>query len=184
MDIKKTERKSANIFFKKDESEVSNVQKPEKRSMLAIFVLSVFLVMFIATGSTAYHYYYQYKKTLKNSAVEGKSEAQSLSDTIGKFMELPEGEEPTLATVTDVEKIKDQPFFAKAQNGDKALIYTKNGKAILYRPSTGKIIEVSMISGTEDKITPAPAAELPAQNSEPNPSVGGGPEVSAPGGGN
>ncbi len=49
---------------------------------------------------------------------------------------------PAIAVVSDVDKAKAQSsFFANAQNGDKILLYVKNGKAVLYRPSTNKVIE-------------------------------------------
>jgi hypothetical protein len=59
---------------------------------------------------------------------------------------LPANETPSLATVTNKEALsKTQLFFASAENGDKLLIYAKAMKAILYRPSTDKIIEVEPI---------------------------------------
>lgn len=79
----------------------------------------------------------------KNDAAD---EAKQLSAEVGKLIELPSDEVPTIATVVDVEKVKSQPFFTNAQNGDKVLLYAKTSKAILYRPSAKKIIEVAPIN--------------------------------------
>lgn len=69
---------------------------------------------------------------------------------VGRLILLPEGETPTLATVTDTEKLKGQAFFVNAKAGDKVIIYTNAKKAILYRPSENKIIEVAPLNiGTE-----------------------------------
>ncbi len=65
---------------------------------------------------------------------------------VGKLIELPIGEDPTVATVTDITKLKDQPFFAKAKNGDKVLIYTNARKAILYDPQAKKVIDIAPIN--------------------------------------
>jgi hypothetical protein len=84
-------------------------------------------------------------------------ETKILTDRIGRFMELPADEQPNLATVTDQEKLKGQDFFAQAQNGDKLLVYPKARKAILYRPSTKKIIEVSNLIPGENNQEQPPA---------------------------
>jgi hypothetical protein len=65
---------------------------------------------------------------------------------VGKLVVLPENEQPTIATVGDVEKLKDQPFFKNAQVGDKVLIYNQAKKAVLYRPSENKIIELAPLT--------------------------------------
>ena len=59
---------------------------------------------------------------------------------------MPSSEAPTIATVNDITKLKGQAFFADAKNGDKVLIYTKAGKAVLYRPLTNKVIEYSTVN--------------------------------------
>jgi uncharacterized protein HemX len=74
------------------------------------------------------------------------NEATELNNEVGKLIQLPTDEVPTVATVIDAAKVKSQAFFANAQNGDKLLLYSKSGKAILYRPSTKKIIEVAPIN--------------------------------------
>lgn len=72
--------------------------------------------------------------------------AQSLVNEVGTIYNLPEGEMPTIATVTDVGLLSDQEFFANARNGDRVLIFEASQMAILYRPSTKKIIEVGPVN--------------------------------------
>lgn len=86
-------------------------------------------------------------------------ETAQLTAKISNLIELPTDETPTVATVTDVSKVQDKPFFTRAQNGDKVLLYAKSGKALLYRPATNKLIEVSTLNLEADQqaATPAPA---------------------------
>lgn len=70
-------------------------------------------------------------------------------------------ETPTIATVSDITKLQGQPFFAKAQNGDKVYVYSNAKKAILYRPSENKIIEETTYAVFAPTPTPTPVtAEL------------------------
>ncbi len=65
---------------------------------------------------------------------------------VSKLMILPSSETPVMAKVTDAAMLaKQQGFFAKAQNGDELLIYTKARQAILYRPSQNVIVNVGPI---------------------------------------
>jgi hypothetical protein len=66
---------------------------------------------------------------------------QKTIDELAKLMVLPD-ETPSIATVLDKTKLADQPFFARAENDDKLILYTQAGKAILYRPTTKQIVEV------------------------------------------
>lgn len=128
------------IETKKITEDISPVSR-QSRASFAIFML-VFLLC-LAVGVAGY-FYYQYKHIA--SPVNDTEEITTLTREIGALMELPGDEVPTLATVTDREKLADQPFFQKAQNGDKVLIYTKSGRAILYRPSIGKIVDVTSVN--------------------------------------
>ena len=82
---------------------------------------------------------------LSNPEEASQEEAERLSQEVGEKIQLPK-ETPTVATVVDAAKLKDQPFFANAKNNDKVLIYTSAKKAVLYRPSTKKVIEVAPIN--------------------------------------
>jgi hypothetical protein len=71
---------------------------------------------------------------------------------VGKLMDLP-SEKPTVATVKDVTQLPlNQPFFVAAKNGDTVLFYNDAKKAILYRPETDKIINVSPINANPIEI--------------------------------
>lgn len=95
---------------------------------------------------------------LSKGSAAVQSEVNALIAQVGKLIALPTDETPTVATVTDASKIKDQPFFANAQNGDKVLIYQKAAQAILYRPSTNKIIQVGAVNINNQAVaTPAPS---------------------------
>lgn len=83
---------------------------------------------------------------LSKGTIQAQSEASMLISQVGKLIDLPKDETPTIATITDISKLKDQPFFANAKNGDKVLIYTNAKKAILYRPSENRIIEVGAVN--------------------------------------
>ncbi len=72
--------------------------------------------------------------------------SQQVVDKVALLVDLPAGESPTIATVNDASKVKDQQFFARAKNGDKVLIYSKSGMAVLYRPSTNRVIEYSKVN--------------------------------------
>ena len=123
---------------------------------------NILVVAVVLTGGLSYYFYAEYSTLKANPNKLAQEETNNLVAQIAKLIVLPEGETPTLATVSDPEKLKDQPFFAKAQKGDKVLIYTNAKKAILYNPENNKIVEVAPINigqPTRQKTPPAPEEE-------------------------
>lgn len=112
-------------------------------------VLLLLLLASVAVGVGLFLRYREAKRQialLQNPQEAAKFENQKVIDAVGKLITLPTDETPSIATVTDAAKLKSQSFFQNAQNGDKVLIYSQAKKAILYRPSTNKIIEVGAIN--------------------------------------
>lgn len=129
----------------------------DKKTALRILIGIAVLIVVGVIGYFAYGYYQRLQFAKNNPGQITDNERKILVKKIGIMMELPVGEEPSVATVLDLEKLKGQPFFAKAQKGDRVLIYTNAQKVILYRPSTNKIIDVSTLVAAP---TPASAAPI------------------------
>ncbi|MFZ3301264.1 MAG: hypothetical protein WA152_00950 [Microgenomates group bacterium] len=83
----------------------------------------------------------------------------SVIQKVEKLMDLPKDEIPAVTSLDNVEKLKNQQFFKKAVVGDKVIIYPNAKRAILYRPSENKIIEVGAVSINEDSKQDIPVLE-------------------------
>ena len=117
-----------------------------KKIIIGIVVILVLVTIGIV--------YVVYSEKQKATAAAALNEVQGLVDALSKITELP-NEQPTIATVTDKEKLKQYPFFTKAESGDKVLIFNQAKKAYLYRPSSGKLIEVGPITLADQTATPS-----------------------------
>jgi len=127
----------------------------KKATIIACVVLSLLAV----GGSTAGIYYYFQYQSFSRRVNNPQLEVKEVLTKVGKLIELPVGEEPTVATVQDAEKIKSQPFFAKAQNGYRVIIYTNARMAILFDEKGNKIMNVGTINMSTPsgaQITPTP----------------------------
>lgn len=135
----------------------------EKASIIVVAVIILF------AGLPGIYFFIKYKTMQSTVATAGQSadaEVKSLMDRVGKLMLLPAGETPTVATVSDITKLKDQAFFTYAENGDKVLIFQAAKKAILFRPADNRIIEVAPVN-----IGPSGTATESAQTASPSGSI-------------
>jgi hypothetical protein len=121
--------------------------------------ITILTVLFIGSSALAYYFYAQLhsSKTDSNAAVQ--EQLNAIISKVGKLIELPEGETPTIATITDLSKIKDQPFFKRAKVGDKVIIYSKAAKAFLYDPTEDRLIEVAPLNTNPSAEPAKPAIE-------------------------
>ena len=143
---------------------------------LGFFILFILAVVGTIIGIGAGIYFYsRYQKTAQELQITQQNSQDVVTfyvEKVGKLIDLPPDEEPQIATVTDLERLKSQPFFAKAKVGDRVLLYTKNKKAILYDPVANKVMEVGPlilptdatgsagILGTTGQPSPSPSPKL------------------------
>ena len=121
-----------------------------KTTKILITVLMIALL-----GAVFYLYRENNKKLalLNDPALVTKSEIEQIKSKVAKLIELPSDEDPSLVTVVDKNKIMDQEFFKNAENGDKVLIYIKAKEAIIYRPSTNKIIGIGPVDLSSEQLS-------------------------------
>lgn len=112
--------------------------------MKPALIVGIIALILIALLPSFYFYnkYRSAAKLLDTYPLIAQSDNKATIEKVGKLIELPTGEEPTVATVSDLEKLKGQLFFAKAKKGDILLLYNQAKKAILYDPVGNKIVEV------------------------------------------
>jgi hypothetical protein len=112
------------------------------------FVNIVILIVVLTSLGLSGYFYYQLHRIKTNFQIGVKEEAKNLVDKVSRLYLIPNDEEPTIATVSDPAILKEQSFFTQAEKDDKVLIFSKTGKAILYRPSIDKIIEIVFVKNT------------------------------------
>jgi len=121
------------------------------RKKKTIFGFAVIFLLLVGGGG---YWLYQYNLA-QDPTVIFKKKLQTITQQVSKSVHLPTNETPVIATVSDKTKLPNEPFFNLAQNGDKILMYKKDKKAILYRPSTGEVITTATLDFQDP--TPPPA---------------------------
>ena len=134
-----------------------------KKLLFYIFILTISLLAISGSIGTLYFYFRfsEAQKQLKQINVETEEDVRNLVGRVGRLMQLPSDELPTVMTVTDSDRLKNLNFFTNALVGHKLLIYEKAHKAILFDPIQNVIIEVApsnMPTVTPETATAAPPA--------------------------
>jgi hypothetical protein len=125
----------------------------------AIVIFIGALVFAVRSSREAKRLEAQLEQLQQNQPEQKSEEVKRLVEEVNRLIVLPADETPTVATITDREKLQEVPFFTTAENGDKVLIYVTTRKAFLYRPSSQKLIEVATLNlnnapGADDTFAP------------------------------
>lgn len=147
------------------------------KSGIKKFILALFILTLAGAAGFATWKYNQARaetkraqeniKRLSDPNVSTKATEDELIEKVRKIALVPADERPTIANISDAEKLKDQPLFALIQNGDKVLLYTKARREVVYRPSTNQIITVVTLPEDSKPSTPedsgSPQSTSPTQ---------------------
>lgn len=123
-----------------------------------ILKLILFVIIFLA-GGISYHIAIEngvipVPGNEPTQEVQGattqNSEDLTTSQKVAAKLFIPQDEDPTLATISDVEQLRfaNPNFYFYAQNGDKLLVYSD--RAVIYREEEDIIINVVPVQRGED----------------------------------
>ncbi len=134
------------------DTENNSTMSPKTKITLVVLIVSL-----IVTSCAAYYFYGQYsalKKSIEaqnnplTSTVTPKTPQEEINQvvaSVGRHIILPQ-EQATVATVTDADLLRGQPFFRNAKTGDKVVIFPVAKIAILYDPIADKIVQIGPFS--------------------------------------
>lgn len=109
--------------------------------LIALVVLAVVLDTQRRRAQTELHNLTVRLEQLQGNNAANQEKAKTVVERVKKLMDIDTSVEPTVATIVDVAKLREQnPFYNKAENGDY-LIVTQT-RAILYREEENKILDV------------------------------------------
>ncbi len=130
----------------------------KKNNVLVIVVSFIALLFFVTTLVLV-----KQNNDLKNDPdyvkLQNAKKTDTLRKKVAKLINLPANEKAFIGTYDAKSSLKNNPFFKEAKDGDKYLIFSESGKAIIYRESENKLINVGPIAITSEK-----TAEKPEQN--------------------
>jgi len=106
----------------------------------------ILIILLIVAFLFALFFYFQSSRLENDPNKVSEKKISEAVEKVGKLIDLPKGETPTLAEVSDAGALKDQPFFANAKKGDIVLLYTIAKKAFLYNPEANIIVEVASLN--------------------------------------
>lgn len=121
--------------------DTSKKKRSANRRTWYVVIASLILVACVALGFS----WFTMHRTKPVDTNANLNDVHVVQARVGRLYLLPTDEQPALATVTNEAKLSSS-FSGRVKDGDKILIYQTNRKAIAYRPSIDKIVDVEPVS--------------------------------------
>jgi hypothetical protein len=146
-----------------DETVPQTGSKSSKKALTTVAVIALVALVLVLDMQRR-----EAEKQLKNLSVrleqlytgdaqQNREAADRVIREVRKLIAIPEDTEPTVATIIDVEALRDRnPFYSKAENGNHLIVTAE--RAILYDSDKNIIIDVVPVQVQQS--APPPAGDL------------------------
>lgn len=99
-------------------------------------IIVTLILLIVTAGGVGYAVYLKSQPT---------DDLTKIKEAVGRHLILPSDETPALLTVVDAGKLSSEFLKVKAKNDDRILIYQKNQRVIIYRPSVDRVVDVGPV---------------------------------------
>lgn len=121
---------------------VNEVVSSKRKSRKSLIVGLIFLILIIFT----LFFYNKVRVLEKDPSKVNEEKIMKVVNKVERLIEVPKGEVPTLAKITDTKPLEGNEFFKDAKIGYEVLFYPTSGKIYLYDPETDIIINATTIN--------------------------------------
>lgn len=98
------------------------------------------------------------EKIRQSTERRGSEVARQVLESVSQLIDIPTDPEPTVATIVDVDALREaSPFYNKAENGDHLII--TEARAILYDPDRKIILDVVPVRINQEQQQQIPEGE-------------------------
>lgn len=109
----------------------------------------IFCVLLLGALGVAGYFYQEWNSLRQNPQEVQEDKTKEVVAQVRKLIDVPRGETPVLATVSNTESLQGQEFFENAKEGDFVLYYAEARKVYLYDPEANIIVEVATLAAGE-----------------------------------
>jgi hypothetical protein len=119
---------------------------PRQRKAPRGYLPWLIVIVLLLASLFLYDQYREAKRKLEAGTTKNSQQVTDTVSRVSKLILLPTNETPTIVTVKDASKLKGEAFYTDAKDGDVTLVYSKQKRAILYRPSQNIIVNVAAVT--------------------------------------
>ncbi|MCR4274981.1 MAG: hypothetical protein NUW02_02955 [Candidatus Campbellbacteria bacterium] len=128
----------------------SLMDEPRRLQGRSRITFLVFCILLLGVFGVAGHFYKEWNSLRQNPQTFSEEKTKEVVARVQKLIDVPSGETPVLATVSDTSNLEDQAFFKNAKEGNIVLFYAVARKAYLYDPAENIIVEVASLGSNEE----------------------------------
>lgn len=115
----------------------------KKKFHISKLTIALVVVCILAIAASVY-FFMKYQETQNTEASNNAKIVEKVATTV----QLP-NETPVLVTVADKTKLANKQLASKVENDDVMLIFAKERRLVIYRPSVDKVADILTFSANE-----------------------------------